>query len=58
MYCRNTHIGDKCPDQARTFDEIFSESASDENFQEPNWAVVVSQGIGESEEERQKQSEF
>ena len=63
MFCcwkcgSGTHIGDKCPDQARTFDEIFNGSASDENFQEPTWAVVVSRGVGESDEQRQKQSEF
>ena len=52
------HIGDKCPEQARTFDEIFNGSASDDNFQEPTWAVVVRRGIGESEEEKQKQSEI
>ena len=57
--CGNgNHIGDKCPDQARTFDEIFNGSASDENFEEPTRAVVVSRGIGESDEQRQKQSEF
>ena len=42
-----THIGDKCRDQTRTFDEVFNGSASDENFVKPTWAAVVRSGQGE-----------
>ena len=41
------HIGDKCRDQTRTFDEVFNGSASDEGFVKPTWAAVVRTGQAE-----------
>ena len=50
-----THIGDKCRDQTRTFDEIFGGVDTDvvggESLK-PTWAAVVRSGQGVSEEER------
>ena len=43
-----THIGDKCRDQTRTFDEIFSGVDGDEGGNvKPTWAAVVRSGQGE-----------
>ena len=38
----STHIGDRCNNQGRTFDEIFNGSVTDETFSKPTWAAVVS----------------
>ena len=49
--CGNgSHIGDKCRDQSRTFEEIFGgvDSVVDE-FVKPTWAAVVRSGNGENE---------
>ena len=40
-----THIGDKCKDQARTFEEIFDE----QGLVKPTWAAVVRSGSGDVE---------
>ena len=45
------HIGDKCRDQTRTFDEVFNGSATDEDFVKPTWAAVVRTGNTEKEKE-------
>ena len=42
------HIGDKCRDQTRTFEEVFNGSTSDESFVAPTWAAVVRSGKGVS----------
>ena len=39
-----SHIGDKCREVSKTFDEVFNGSASDENFVQPTWAAVVRSG--------------
>ena len=55
-----THIGDKCRDQTRTFDEIFS-GGVDTNEGEsakPTWAAVVRSGQGESEGQRNRVMEM
>ena len=44
------HIGDRCDNQGRTFDEIFNGSGSYESFSPPTWAAVVRTGVMESEE--------
>ena len=36
-----SHIGDKCRNSTKTFDEAFNGSASDEDFIKPTWAAVV-----------------
>ena len=38
----SNHIGDKCRDQSRTFEEIFNSSVTD--FEKPTWAAVVRSG--------------
>ena len=50
----NNHIGDKCRDQTRTFDEVFNDGGSDK----PTWAAVVRSGQGQSELQRQKVKEM
>ena len=52
------HIGDKCKEQMRTFDEVFNGSASDPDFVKPTWAAVVSSGKGVSELQEQKTKEM
>ena len=60
MFCcwkcgSGTHIGDKCRDQARTFDEMFNESDdSSEVFVKPTWAAVVRSGNGDTEEHKRR----
>ena len=46
-----SHIGDKCREQTRTFEEIFGggDSAEGEEFEKPTWAAVVRNGKDESE---------
>ena len=44
------HIGDRCNNQGRTFDEIFNGSVTDETFSKPTWAAVVRSGTSVSEE--------
>ena len=34
------HIGDKCREQSRTFEEVFNGSMSDEDFVKPTWAAA------------------
>ena len=52
--CGNgNHIGDKCRDQTRTFEEVFNESVTDEDFVKPSWAAVVRSGQGENTEQSQ-----
>ena len=53
-----THIGDKCRDQNRTFEEVFNGGSSDPNFKTPTWAAVVRKGHGYSEVERQRAIEM
>ena len=52
------HIGDKCHDQARTFEEVFGGSNNDEEnsdeFVKPTWAAVVRSGNSEAEEHRRR----
>lgn len=50
------HIGDKCKDQTRTFEEVFN--ASDENFLKPTWAAVVRSGNVQSEEQEKRAREI
>ena len=50
----STHIGDRCNNQGRTFDEIFNGSVTDENFSKPTWAAVVRSGSSVSEEIKRK----
>ena len=53
------HIGDKCRDQTRTFDEIFSGVDNHEGeFVKPTWAAVVRSGQGESEAHLNKVNEM
>ena len=51
----NNHIGDKCRDQNRTFEEIFS--ADNNGFVQPTWAAVVRSGNGDTEEHRKRVAE-
>ena len=54
-----THVGDKCRDQTRTFDEVFSEVDTYEGESlKPTWAAVVRSGQGESEEHKSKVKEI
>lgn len=55
-----THIGDKCRDQSRTFEEIFNGSVTDTDFEKPTWAAVVRSGPGDGEglEQRQRIKEI
>ena len=55
---RGDHIGDKCREQSRTFDEVFNGSMSDEDFVKPSWAAVVRSGRGESAEQIQRIKDF
>ena len=52
------HIGDKCRDQTRTFEEVFNGSASDEDFAKPTWAAVVRTGKGVSDIQEQRTREM
>ena len=52
------HIGDKCKDQSKTFEEVFNGSASDEEFVKPTWAAVVRTGQGQSEQQLEKTREM
>ena len=53
--CGNgNHIGDKCRDQTRTFEEVFNGSVTDEDFVKPSWAAVVRSGQGENTEQSQR----
>ena len=47
-----SHIGDRCDNQGRTFDEIFNGSVSDESFSPPTWAAVVRTGGTDTDEVR------
>ena len=50
-----SHIGDKCREQTRTFDEIFSEpDDASEVFVKPTWAAVVRSGNGDSDEHKKR----
>ena len=49
-----THIGDKCRDQTRTFEEVFNGSVTDIDFEKPTWAAVVRSGQGDDTEHRQR----
>ena len=48
-----THIGDKCRDQDRTFEEVFSSNAS-EGLAQPTWAAVVRSGNGDAQGHRNR----
>ena len=48
------HIGDKCRQQTKTFDEVFNGSASDDSFVQPTWAAVVRSGQGLSNDLKQR----
>ena len=52
------HIGDKCRDQTKTFEEVFNSSNPD--FTKPTWATVVRSGKGVSDlqEERTRKMEL
>ena len=52
------HIGDKCRDKLKTFEEVFNGSASDEEFSKPTWATVVRSGKGVSEVQRERTKEM
>ena len=53
------HIGDKCRDQDRTFDEIFSGADVYEGeFVKPTWAAVVRSGQADTEEHRVRVKEI
>ena len=41
-----THIGDKCREQTKTFEEIFSGNGNT-SFVKPTWAAVVRSGNGD-----------
>ena len=49
-----THIGDKCRDQSRTFDEVFSgvDTNNEGGVSKPTWAAVVRSGQGVNEEHK------
>ena len=50
----NSHIGDKCRDQSKTFEEIFSGN----DTEQPTWAAVVRSGKGESDEHMKRVREM
>ena len=53
------HIGDKCRDQSRTFDEIFSGvNENEKDFVKPTWAAVVRSGQDDSEEQKNRVREM
>ena len=53
------HIGDKCRDQTRTFDEIFSGvNENEKDFVKPTWAAVVRSGQGDTEEQSNRVREM
>ena len=52
------HIGDKCRDQSRTFEEIFNGSVSDADFVKPSWAAVVRSGNVDNAEQSQRIKEM
>ena len=60
MFCcwkcgSGSHIGDKCREQSRTFDEIFPESDdTSEVSVKPTWAAVVRSGNGDTEEHKRR----
>ena len=45
-----SHIGDKCVNQARTFEEVFN--PGDETVEKPTWAAIVKSGKPVTEEHR------
>ena len=54
-----SHIGDKCRDQSKTFEEIFhtGDELNDDGSErgiKPTWAAVVRSGNGESEVQRKR----
>ena len=53
-----SHIGDKCREQNRTFEEVFEGSSSDENFLTPTWAAVVRSGNSNSGPQQDKIKDF
>ena len=52
-----SHIGDKCRDQMKTFEEVFNSSNPD--FIKPTWATVVrsGQGVTDLQDQRNKEME-
>ena len=63
MFCcwkcgSGTHIGDKCRDHTRTFEEVFNGSVTDIEFEKPTWAAVVRSGQGDDSEQRQRTKDF
>ena len=55
----SSHIGDKCRDQARTFEEIFTGDPENETqFTPPTWAAVVRSGSGETEVQKARREEI
>ena len=53
------HIGDKCRDHTRTFDEVFQGNDVDNgNFEKPTWAAVVRSGQADSDEQIKKVKEM
>ena len=51
-----THIGDKCRDQSRTFEEIFDDNT--DGFIKPTWAAVVRSGNRETDAHIQRVREM
>ena len=50
-----SHIGDKCKDQSKTFEEIFNDSVNaTESSGKPTWAAVVRSGNGDMEPHRKR----
>ena len=53
------HIGDKCRDQTRTFDEIFQGGNDNgDTVAGPTWAAVVRSGQADNEEQRNRVKEM
>ena len=52
------HIGDRCDNQGRTFNEIFNGSVSDESFIKPTWAAIVRSGSEGSEDVKRREKEM
>ena len=50
------HIGDKCRDQSKTFEEVFNSSNPD--FIKPTWATVVRSGKGVSDQQEERTREM
>ena len=55
----NSHIGDKCRDQSKIFEEIFSGSSDSNCNGQPTWAAVVRSGsVSEQHKKRVRDVEM